>query len=166
MPTLLVSKGVTITHSLLYAFVIAASNPFGPLFGMAIADRIERKTLVVFSALAIAVCGALFAMQRSAAMLMFLGVLITLGGTLLSVGYHAYQVELFPTRMRAIAVGFVYSMSRLSAMFSGFMIAFALRHFGVPGMFAFITGAMIVVMAAIGLFGPRTNNRSLDDISH
>lgn len=166
VPTLLVSKGVTITHSLLYAFVIAASNPFGPLFGMAIADRIERKTLVVLSALAIAVCGTLFAMQTSPAMLMLLGVLITLGGTLLSVGYHAYQVELFPTRIRATAVGFVYSMSRLSAMFSGFMIAFALRHFGVPGVFALITGAMIVVMAAIGFFGPRTNHRSLDEISH
>lgn len=166
VPTLLVSKGVTITHSLLYAFVIAASNPFGPLIGLAIADRIERKTLIVLSALAIAVFGSLFAMQTSPVMLMVLGVLITLGGTLLSVGYHAYQVELFPTRMRATAVGFVYSMSRLSAMFSGFMIAFALRHFGVPGVFALITGAMVAVMAAIGLFGPRTNNRSLDDISH
>jgi MFS transporter, putative metabolite:H+ symporter len=165
VPTLLVSKGITITHSLLYSFVIAASNPFGPLLGMAIADRIERKTLIVLSALTIAVCGTLFAMQTSAAMLMLLGVLITLGGTLLSVGYHAYQVELFPTRMRATAVGFVYSMSRLSAMFSGFMIAFALRHFGVPGVFALITGAMIAVMAAIGLFGPRTKNRALDDIS-
>jgi len=165
VPTLLVSKGVTVTHSLLYSFVIAASNPFGPLLGMAIADRIERKTLIVLSALAIAVCGTLFAMQTAAAMLMLLGVLITLGGTLLSVGYHAYQVELFPTRMRATAVGFVYSMSRLSAMFSGFMIAFALRHFGVPGVFTLITGAMIVVMVAIGLFGPRTKNRALDDIS-
>ncbi len=166
VPTLLVSRGVTITHSLLYSFVIAASNPFGPLFGMAIADRIERKTLIVLSALAIAVFGSLFATQTSAAMLMTLGILITLGGTLLSVGYHAYQVELFPTRMRATAVGFVYSMSRLSAMFSGFMIAFALRHFGVPGVFALISGAMVVVMGAIGLFGPRTNNRPLDDISH
>ncbi|WP_322008899.1 MFS transporter [Paraburkholderia sp. J12] len=166
VPTLLVSKGVTITHSLLYSFVIAASNPFGPLFGMAIADRIERKTLIVLSALGIAVFGSLFAMQTSPAMLMILGVLITIGGTLLSVGYHAYQVELFPTRIRATAVGFVYSMSRLSAMFSGFMIAFALRHFGVPGVFALISGAMVMVMGAIGFFGPRTNNRPLDEISH
>ncbi|WP_321816502.1 MULTISPECIES: MFS transporter [unclassified Paraburkholderia] len=166
VPTLLVSKGVTVTHSLLYSFVIAASNPFGPLIGMAIADRIERKTLIVLAALAIAVFGTLFAFQTAPAMLMLLGVLITLGGTLLSVGYHAYQVELFPTRMRATAVGFVYSMSRLSAMFSGFMIAFALRHFGVPGVFALITGAMVMVMAAIGLFGPRTTQRSLEEISH
>ncbi|MGF6547156.1 MFS transporter [Paraburkholderia youngii] len=166
VPTLLVSKGVTVTHSLLYSFVIAVSNPFGPLLGMAIADRIERKTLIVLSALGIAVFGSLFATQTSPAMLMTLGVLITLCGTLLSVGYHAYQTELFPTRMRATAVGFVYSMSRLSAMFSGFMIAFALRHLGVPGVFALIGGSMVMVMGAIGFFGPRTNNRTLDEISH
>jgi putative MFS transporter len=166
VPTLLVSKGVTITHSLLYSFVIAVSNPFGPLIGMAIADRIERKTLIVLSALGIAVFGSLFATQTSPAMLMTLGVLITLSGTLLSVGYHAYQTELFPTRLRARAVGFVYSMSRLSAMFSGFMIAFALRHFGVSGVFALISASMVMVMGAIGIFGPRTNHRNLDEISH
>ncbi|PLZ03992.1 MFS transporter [Burkholderia sp. WAC0059] len=165
VPTLLLSKGVTITHSLLYSFVIAISNPFGPLLGMAIADRIERKTLIVLSALGIAVFGGLFATQTSPVMLMILGVLITLGGTLLSVGYHAYQTELFPTRIRATAVGFVYSISRLSAMFSGFMIAFSLRHFGVGGVFALISGAMVVVMGAIGLFGPRTNNLTLEEIS-
>lgn len=164
VPTLLVSKGVTITHSLMYSFVIAISNPFGPLLGLAFADRIERKTLIVLSSLGIAVFGSLFATQTSPAALMVLGVLITLCGTLLSVGYHAYQTELFPTRMRATAVGFVYSMSRLSAMFSGFMIAFALRHAGVPGVFALISVAMVAVMAAIGIFGPRTNGRTLDEI--
>nr|WP_087633186.1 MFS transporter [Caballeronia telluris] len=166
VPTLLVSKGVTVTHSLMYSFLIAASNPFGPLLAMAFADRIERKTLIVLSALGIAVFGSLFATQTSPAMLMVLGVLITLSGTLLSVGYHAYQTELFPTRIRATAVGFVYSMSRLSAMFSGFMIASALRHFGVEGVFGLISGAMLMVMGAIGFFGPRTNNRTLDEVSH
>ncbi|NHL65986.1 MFS transporter [Burkholderia ambifaria] len=166
VPTLLVSKGVTVTHGLMYSLIIAASNPFGPLLAMAFADRIERKTLVVLSALGIAVFGSLFATQSSPAMLMLLGVLITLSGTLLSVGYHAYQTELFPTRIRATAVGFVYSMSRLSAMFSGFMIAFALRHFGVQGVFGLIGGAMVMVVGAISFFGPRTNNRTLDDISH
>ncbi|MGA7815376.1 MFS transporter [Caballeronia sp.] len=166
VPTLLISKGVTITHSLMYAFVIAISNPFGPLLGIAIADRIERKTLIVLSALGIVVFGSLFAVQTSAALLMLLGVAITISGTLLSVGYHAYQTELFPTRVRARAVGFVYSVSRLSAMFSGFMIASALRHFGVTGVFALISVSMIMVMASIGIFGPRTNGLNLDEISH
>ncbi len=79
------------------------------------------------------VFGTLFAFQTSPALLMLLGVLITISSALLSVGYHAYQSELFPTRVRARAVGVVYSTSRISAMFSGFMIAFALRHFACSG---------------------------------
>jgi putative MFS transporter len=166
VPTLLIAKGVTITNSLLYSFVIAISNPVGPFLAMKVADKIERKTMIVLSALGIAVFGTLFAFQTSPAALMALGVLITISSALLSVGYHAYQSELFPTRVRARAVGLVYSMSRISAMFSGFMIAFALRHFGIGGVFGLIGLAMAIVMGSIGFFGPRTNGLNLDEISH
>jgi MFS transporter, putative metabolite:H+ symporter len=166
VPTLLVANGVTITHSLLYSFVIAISNPIGPLIGITFADRIERKTLIVLCALGVAVFGSLFAMQRTAVPLMTFGVLLTLSNAMLSAAYHVYQAELFPTRVRARAVGFVYSMSRLSAMFSGFMIAFTLRNFGTSGVFTLITAAMVVVMGAIGIFGPRVTSRSLEDVSH
>jgi putative MFS transporter len=166
VPTLLIAKGVTITHSLLYSFVIAISNPVGPFLAMKVADKIERKTLIVLSALGIAVFGTLFAFQTAPAALMILGVLITISSALLSVGYHAYQSELFPTRVRARAVGLVYSMSRISAMFSGFMIAFALRHLGIFGVFGLIGIAMAIVMGSIGFFGPRTNGLNLDEISH
>jgi putative MFS transporter len=57
-------------------------------------------------------------------------------------------------------------MSRISAMFSGFMIAFALRHFGIFGVFGLIGIAMAIVMGSIGFFGPRTNGLNLDEISH
>jgi MFS transporter, putative metabolite:H+ symporter len=48
---------------------------------------------------------------------------------------------------------------------SAFVIAFFLDRFGVPGVFALIAGSMIVVMLAIGIFGPRTNRLSLETIS-
>jgi putative MFS transporter len=67
--------------------------------------------------------------------------------------------------MRARAVGFVYSWSRFSTIFTGFFIAFFLRHFGVPGVFIFIAGAMGVVVLSIGIFGPRTNQLALEEIS-
>lgn len=165
VPSLLTSRGISVTHSLLYSFVIAISHPLGPLIGVLIADRIERKTLIMLSALGIAGFGSAFAAQTSPMPLMMLGVLITLCNTLLSVGYHAYQAELFPTRLRARAVGFVYSVSRLSAMGSGFLIAFVLRRFGVPGVFALITLAMGVVICVIGCFGPRTRNLNLDALA-
>lgn len=58
-----------------------------------------------------------------------------------------------------------YSWSRLSVVFSAFVIAWVLERFGVAGVFALISGSMVVVMLAIGLMGPATAGRSLEDIS-
>ena len=90
---------------------------------------------------------------------------MTFANCALSYAFHTYQAELFPTRIRARAVGFCYSWSRFSTIFSSFMIAFFLGHFGTAGVFAFIAGSMAVVMAAIGAFGPRTRGLALEEIS-
>jgi putative MFS transporter len=50
-------------------------------------------------------------------------------------------------------------------IFSSFAIAFFLDNFGVPGVFAFIAGSMVIVMLSIGFLGPRTNNLALETIS-
>jgi putative MFS transporter len=165
LPTLLIAKGITVTTSLAYAFIIAIANPIGPALGMLIADKIERKWLIVTSALGVAVFGMLFAQQASALWLTVCGVMVVLFSTIMVFAFRAYQAELFPTRLRNQAVGFVFSFSRISAVFAGFMIAFCLGHFGVTGVFAFITFAMVMVMASIGIFGPYTKGLSLEDIS-
>jgi putative MFS transporter len=46
------------------------------------------------------------------------------------------------------------------------MIAFVLRSFGAVGVFTFICGAMIIVVITIGIFGPRTTGKALEEISH
>ena len=51
LPTLLVSQGVTIGKSLGYSVVIALVPPIAPLAFSAIADRLERKWLIVAGAL-------------------------------------------------------------------------------------------------------------------
>ncbi len=165
VPTLLIRRGIAITNSLRYTFIIAIAAPFGPLFAAAIADKIERKWQIVLSALAVAVSGLLFGQMNAAALLIFFGVLLTLANNILSFSSHAYQAELYPTRIRALAVGFVYSWSRISVVFSSFVIGFFLDRFGVPGVFTLIAGSMLIVMAAIGLLGPRTNNLALETIS-
>ena len=165
VPTLLIKRGIAITSSLRYTFVIAIAAPFGPLFAAAIADKLERKWQIVLSAFAIAVSGLLFGQMSAAALLIFFGVLLTLANNILSFSGHAYQAELYPTRIRARAVGFVYSWSRISVVFSSFVIGFTLDRFGVPGVFALIAGSMLMVMLAIGWLGPRTNNLALETIS-
>jgi putative MFS transporter len=165
VPTLLIATGVTTTNSLQYSFLIALSAPLGPLLAYRVADRIERKWQIVFTAACIAIFGVLFARQRDPVWLITCGVLLTCANNCMSIAFHAYQAELFPTRIRAQAVGFVYSWSRLSAIFSSFLIAFFLRDFGTRGVFAFIAAAMAVVILAIGIFGPRTRGLALEDIS-
>jgi MFS transporter, putative metabolite:H+ symporter len=166
VPTLLIAKGISITTSLEYAFIIAVANPVGPLLGTLIADRIERKWQICLGALGIGVFGMLFANSEAPAALILLGVLVTLCNNLMSFSFHSYQSELFPTRIRSRAIGFVYSWSRLSAALSGLIVAFLLNLGGVNAVFAFIAFAMAVVVATIGGFGPRTRGLALEAIAH
>jgi len=164
-PSLIAAQGHTVIDGLGYSFAIAIAWPLGPLLCAAFADRIERKVQIVLSALATACLGLLFARQSAPVALIALGVAITLSNTLLSYSYHAYQTELFPTRVRATAVGFVYSWSRLSTVCSSLLIALLLARAGSGAVFALIAGAMGVVIVSVGVFGPRTNGAGLEDIS-
>ncbi|MGH7154469.1 MAG: MFS transporter [Acetobacteraceae bacterium] len=165
VPTLLIAKGIHVTQSLEYAFIIAIANPFGPLLGTLIADRMERKWQIVCAAIGIGVFGLIFAAQTGGAALIIMGVLITLANNWLSFSFHNYQAELFPTRIRSRAVGFVYSWSRLSAALSGLAIAFFLGIGGTPAVFWFIAVCMLIVVIVIAGFGPRTRLLALEEIA-
>ena len=93
------------------------------------------------------------------------GVLVTLANNWISFATHNYQSELYPTRVRARAIGFVYSWSRLSAALAGLLIGFFLRQGGTIGVALFIGGAMVVMVVTIAGFGPATSGRSLEEIS-
>jgi putative MFS transporter len=165
VPTLLIKQGITVTSSLLYTTVIGLAAPVGPLLGYLIADRFERKHVIVCMAAVNIVCGLTFSQFSGALMIVSLGICLTLSSNVISFTYHAYQQELYPTDIRARAVGFVYSWSRFSAIFSAFIIAYVLGRFGVAGVFVFISGAMMVVILAIGILGPRTRGIALEEIS-
>ena len=166
VPALLTSQGVSFIKSLQYSFVIAIVYPLTPLLCAFIADRIERKWMIVIGAASTAVFGLLFSQQSAAAQLVLFGALVTISNIVLSYSYHAYQTELYPTRIRARAVGFVYSFSRLATVLSGFAIAIALRDFGTTGVFAFIASCMLVVVISVGILGPRTRGLTLEETSH
>ena len=166
VPTLLIGQGITVTKSLWYSFVIAFALPIGPLLAMTVADKIQRKWLIVVPALAVIVFGLAFGQMKDPLLLTVFGVLISLAGQTISASYHAYQAELFPTSVRCRANGLVYSASRVGAMMSGFLIAFLLRDFGVVGVFAGITVCMLMVVISVGVFGPKTNGMTLEELSH
>jgi putative MFS transporter len=168
VPTLIAKQvGINLAGSLQYAFIVACANPFGPLLAMSFADKFERKWQLVGSAVCIGVFGVLFSQQSTMPLLILFGVLITLSNNLLSYSFHSYQSELFPTRVRARAVGFTYAFSRISTVFASFIIGFFFARFnGTTGVFGLIAFAMLMVVLSIGIFGPKTSNLELERISH
>jgi putative MFS transporter len=164
-PSFLIKQGITVTVSLGYSLGIALVSPIGPLLGMMFADRVERKWQIMVCAILVAIAGVIFGEAHDALPIMLSGSVVTLGATVLAFNFHAYQAELYPTEIRALAVGFVYSWSRLSGILSGFLIASVLRNFGVPAVFTLVAGSMVIITLTIGLLGPKTTNRSLESIA-
>jgi len=167
LPTLLVSQGIEIGKSLGYSAVIALVPPLAPLVFSLFVDKVERKWMVAAGALLAAVAGLLLSrITQHSDFILFtvIGAGVAIGNSLMSLSYHTYQSELFPTPMRARAVGFVYSFSRLSAIFSSYIIAATLDRAGSAGVFVLISSAMVVVALTVGLFGPRTRGLALEQI--
>ncbi|HEX8776491.1 MAG TPA: MFS transporter, partial [Rhodanobacter sp.] len=149
VPTLLIARGITVTHSLEYSFIIAIANPLGPLLGILFADRIERKLQIMLGLVVMGLSMLAFAMADNPIVLIALGVVFTLAANVMSYAYHNYQAELYPTRIRSRAVGFVYSWSRIAAAFAGLAVGYLLHAGGALAVAVFIAIAMVVGIAMI-----------------
>ena len=165
VPTLLIARGINVTHGLEYAFIIAIAQPVGPLLGSFFADWIERKVQIIAGLACMVVFILAFAFATAPLLLIIIGIAFTLAANVMSFAYHGYQAELFPTRIRSRAVGFVYSWSRLAAAFAGLITGTLLAAGGVPAVAVFIGAAMVIGMAMIGIFGPSTNGVALERLN-
>jgi putative MFS transporter len=165
VPTLLQGQGADLSHSLGYSAVIALTFPVAPLVFFLFADKFERKVMLIVGCLCTAVFGMLFAQQSSPLMWIALGALVTIASNLMAFSLHTYQAEIFPTRARARAVGFSYSFTRLSTIFSGYIVAYLLEKFGVTAVFIFLDGALICAAVTVAILGPRTRGLALEQIS-
>jgi len=169
-PTFLLREGHNLKTSLDYGFLIALVSPVGPLLGVLTTEHFERKRAIVVLALLVAAAGLAFpkasrlGSSSGAIAIVAIGALLTVFSYWFSSVLHAYQAELFPTRARATGVGFTYSWSRLSAVLSTLVIG-ALVARSVTAVFVFIAAAMTGVALVVGLWGPRTNSTSLEEVS-
>lgn len=164
LPALLSGSGTSVTNSLLYAFFITLAYPLGALICSRYAHRMENKWQIVFSCLTTVIFGSMFALQNNPLLLVLCGFFITWSNAWLTYSYHSYQSEIFPTRIRARAVGFCYSFSRLSTVFSSIIIGLILQYSGTSAVIGFIVVSMLIVMLTIGLYGPKTRGVDLEKI--
>jgi putative MFS transporter len=77
VPTLLVEKGITVTKSLEYSFIVAFAYPIAPLLAASFADRLERKWIICGACMAIIGFGIAFSQFTAPALLILSGVMLT-----------------------------------------------------------------------------------------
>ncbi len=164
-PLVLAAKGFKIVDTLGFTAVIYLGYPIGSALSVPIIERFERKHLIVVSALTMGALGIVFGFARVAWLIVGAGFLLTAASNVFSNAFHIYQAEIFPTRIRATAVGAAYSLSRLSGAILPFISVSVLDHLGASTVFIGSAGIMVLIGLDVGLLGPRSTGLNLEQAS-
>jgi MFS transporter, putative metabolite:H+ symporter len=162
-PLVLAAKGYTVTSSLGYAALTFAGYPVGSLVSIPLVERFERKMLIIASAVGIAVFGLVFGLSTSTPIIVAAGFLLTVCSNIFSNGFHIYETEIFPTRIRSSAIGIAYSLSRATSAALPFIAVPVLDHFGSGWVFTGSAVLIAVLCLDVGILGPRTTGRLLEE---
>ncbi|MFG2136919.1 MFS transporter [Streptomyces sp. NPDC048650] len=163
-PVVLTAKGHTVTASLLYAALSFCGYPIGSALSVPLIDRIERRTLIVASALGMAACGLAFGFAVATWAIVTFGFLLTVCSNVFSNAFHVYQTEIFPTGLRSSAIGIAYSLSRLTSVVLPFVALSVLADLGAAAVFSGSAVLMVLLCLDVALLGPRSTGRSLERI--
>lgn len=163
-PLVLVSRGFSVVDSLGYAALSYAGYPIGAALALALVERHERRTLIIGSALGVALFGVVFGMAANTGLIVAAGFLLTMCGSILASGSHVYQAELFPTSVRGSATGLTYSVSRAMLALLPFVGSSLISGFGANPVFACSAAALVAVALMLSAIGPYTTGRSLEEI--
>ena len=119
-----------------------------PMYFACLGQAQRGRVMVIF--------GLLFSQSRSVPMILLTGAGLTLCANWLVAIFHPYAAELFPTRIRAQAVGFTFSWSRVSSMVVGYAVTLLLSWYGPDGVFTMIALAMVAIILSVSVLGPRS----------
>jgi MFS family permease len=161
----LVSRGYDVTSSLLFTALSYIGYPVGSALSIPLLKWFERKYLVMATIAAMAAFGLLFATVGNTALIVVFGFLTTATSNVFSNVYHVYQAEIFPTDVRATAVGWTYSLSRLSSGALPFILIPVLDEYGAAAMFTVVLVALAIAAGVVAWIGPRTTRRNLEEIN-
>jgi putative MFS transporter len=165
VPLVLASKGYSIVTSLTFTTLTFIGYPIGSALSLPIIERIDRKWLIVGSAFFMSVLGIGMGYSTSSVAIVVLGFLYTAVSNVFSNALHIFQVEIFPTFVRATAAGVCYGLSRLSSAAMPFVLLPVLEGWGAGPMFVVVATALWIVIVDVALFAPRTTGRSLEEVN-
>ena len=147
------------TTGLLLALNLLGMLPGYLFFGSA-ADRLGRKGAFVLYLVAAALLVPLYAMARSSTTLMVMGIAVAFFGTGFFSGSGLIASEIFPTAIRARALGVTYNGARMISAVSPLIIGWFGQKHGLDVAFYLCAGAFLLAALAV-LPLPETRGRDL-----
>jgi MFS transporter, putative metabolite:H+ symporter len=165
LPTLLVSKGYSISTSLTFTMIMYAGSMFGALAAALVAARLPRRTTVALAAIlgcVSAICFALFA--DGAARILLFGSIFQFFSLFLNSTLALWSPELYPTRVRALGTSVVNGVGNVAGAVMPFAAVFMFDKAGISGVFLMIA-VMYTLLAVACRFAPETLGHSLEEIN-
>ncbi|MPZ16733.1 MAG: MFS transporter [Luteitalea sp.] len=144
----------------LFVVVMQVGMWFGYVTFGYVSDRVGRKRTYVTYLLTAAVLMSLYAITGAPPLLFLLGPFVAFFGTGYFSGFGAVAAEIYPTSLRATALGFTYNLGRVASAFAPFAVGSLSQTRGFA--FAFLLTATAFVAASLFWFIiPETRGREL-----
>jgi MFS family permease len=143
-----------------FVIVMQAGTWLGYVSYGIISDRVGRKTTYVAYLLIAAVLFPIYAAFRSPAALLAIGPAVGFFGTGFFSGLGAVAAELFPTAIRATALGFTYNLGRVLSAVAPYAVGSLAQRRGFGVAFATLSAALLF-SALMWVFIPETRGREL-----
>jgi MFS family permease len=154
LPTLLVGRGITLRNSYLYTIGISAGPMIGSIVMGALLDVIGRRRAFVIFWLCASAFIAAFAFAADAVAVMALGFGLTFFTIATYTCLDVIVAELYPTPLRASAVGCGLGISRLGGAFGpilgGYLVSYGISYTGFFLVFAIPPLINIILSPGVG----------------
>lgn len=165
MPTLLVSKGYSVSDSLLFTMVMNIGSLLGACAAALLASRTSRRNTVGGAAVlgcAAAVAFALFA--ETTLLILILGAVFQFFTMLLNTTLAAWSPEVFPTSIRAQGTSIVNGIGNIAGAVMPFAALFLFDRYSLAGVFLMVA-VMYALLVVASRFGPETKGRTLEEVN-
>jgi MFS family permease len=152
--------GLAGTTTMLVVQQLVGMFPGYASFGW-VADKLGRRKSFVLYLVIAAVLTPIYAMVRGTALILLLGIVVAFFGTGFFSGSSITGSEIFPTTLRARALGFTYPGARMLSSVAPFAIGWIWQTKGLTAAF-FLCGASFLLAAIVATQLPETRGKTLE----
>ncbi len=163
VPTILSAEGHSIVKSFRYSVVIYSAAIPGYILGGYVVEWLDRKYAIVLSFASVAVFGTLFGYSRSPGQIMASCGLTVFFLSIGSTAIYTYTPEVYPTEIRATAMGIASAWGRVGAVTMLLVFGHLFAIHGKSLLFLIIDPILITALIVVLAVGPPSRGKPLQE---